>query len=169
VTLYLLRHGIAEDARPGGTDRERRLTSRGRARMRRAARGLKALVGEVDAIYTSAYPRASETAALVAAAIRRDLVPRPHEALTPDMSPMDVVRALRTMRGERLMLVGHEPGLSRTAALLLTGSVDGVHIDLKKGGCVALRVRTAAPRAAILEWVGTPRMLRRVGRRRPTA
>src|SRR5262249_52836822 len=67
VTLFLLRHAIAEDERPGGTDRDRRLPPRGRTRMRRAAPGLRRLTGELDAIYTSPYPRAAETAAIVAA------------------------------------------------------------------------------------------------------
>ena len=40
MTVYLLRHGIAEDAPPGGDDRARRLTPRGRTRMAVAARGL---------------------------------------------------------------------------------------------------------------------------------
>jgi phosphohistidine phosphatase SixA len=80
---------------------------------------------------------------------------------------MDVLRVLRTApHGERVMLVGHEPMLSELASLLLTGSIDGARIVLKKGGCVAIMIRTPAPRAAMLEWAATPRMLRRVGRSR---
>lgn len=168
MTLYLLRHGIAEDPDPGGTDRDRRLTPRGRLRMRRAARGLRVLVRRLDALYTSPYPRAAETAALVAAAMGHGLAVRELDALVPGTSPMDVVRALRALRGDRVMLVGHEPTLSKTAALLLTGSVDGLQIDLKKGGCIAVTLRAATPRSAVLEWTATPRALRRLGRGTPS-
>jgi len=164
VKLYLLRHGIAENAKPGGTDRDRHLTTQGQLRMRRAAIGLRRLVPRLDVLYTSPYPRAAETAAIVAAALPKGLRPQELDALAPDTSAIDIVRALRTMRRERVMLVGHEPSLSSAAALLLTGSADGLHIELKKGGCIAIALRTPAPRAAVLEWVATPRTMRRLGR-----
>jgi phosphohistidine phosphatase len=161
VTLYILRHGIAEEAEPGGTDRDRHLTSR--LRMRRAGRGLRVLVPRLDALYTSPYPRAAETAALVAAARGDRLKPRELEALVPQSSALDIVRALRGLRGEQVMLVGHEPSLSGLASLLLTGSTDGMRVALKKGGCIAVALRAPAPRAATLEWIMTPRALRRIG------
>jgi phosphohistidine phosphatase len=165
VTLYLLRHGIAEDRSASGTDSDRRLTARGRARMRRAAPGLRVLVGRVDSILTSPYPRAAETAAIAAAALPHAPKPRELDALTPDVPPMETLRALRSVaKAERVMLVGHEPLLSGLASLLLTGSPDGVRIDVRKGGCVALALRATAPRAATLLWVATPRTLRRLGR-----
>src|SRR5205814_3741302 len=43
VTLYVVRHGIAEEVGPGGDDRLRRLTPRGRMKMRAGAVGLKRL------------------------------------------------------------------------------------------------------------------------------
>ena len=165
MTLYLVRHGIAEAKTPGGSDRDRRLTPRGRARMRRAARGLAVLIGDVDAIHTSPYPRAAETASLIAAAMRGAGKPHPVQELVPDASAIEALRALRSLpQVERLMCVGHEPLLSSLAALLLTGSVDGMRIDLKKGGCIAIALRSPAPRTATLSWVVTPRALRRIGR-----
>ena len=165
MTLYLLRHGIAEEKGLGKPDRDRRLTPQGRARMRRAAQGLRALVGPLDAIHTSPYPRAAETAAIVAAALPRAPKPRPLEALAHQTSPMEALRVLRSVvKGDRVMLVGHEPELSQLASLLLTGSIDGMRLVLKKGGCLAISIRTLAPRVAVLEWLATPRALRRIGR-----
>jgi phosphohistidine phosphatase len=165
MTLYLLRHGVAEQVAAGGTDRDRRLTGRGRARMRRAASGLARLIDRLDILYTSPYPRAAETAAIVAAALPHAPKPRELDALVPDSSPLDALRSLRSLaKAQHLMLVGHEPLLSHLASLLLTGSVDGASVMLKKGGCVAVTIRTLAPRAAVLDWVATPRMLRKLAR-----
>lgn len=164
MTLYLLRHGIAENKALGKPDRDRRLTAQGRARMRRAAAGLRVLVGPLDAILTSPYPRAAETAAIAAAALPKAPKPRPLEALAHETSPMEALRVLRSVvKGERVMLVGHEPELSQLASLLLTGSVDGMRLVLKKGGCLAITIRTLSPRIAVLEWLATPRTLRRLG------
>jgi phosphohistidine phosphatase len=164
VTLYLLRHGIAEDRTTDKPDRDRTLTPRGRARMRRAALGLRVLVDRVDDVFTSPYPRAAETARIAAAALGKGLKVRPLDALSHGTSAMDALRALRSMaKSERVMLVGHEPELSHLASMLLTGSIDGLRLDLKKGGCIAIAVRTLAPRVATLEWLVTPRTLRKLG------
>ena len=166
MTLYLLRHGIAEDAPPGGDDRTRRLTPRGRARLAVAARGLLTVRVELDVILTSPLPRAAETAAIVAAAYPRG--PSPHElpALAPGVPPAETLQALRPWsRHDEVMLVGHEPGLSRLASLVLTGAPDRLAIDLKKGGCIAIEVEKLVPPAgATLRWLLTARQLRRLGR-----
>jgi phosphohistidine phosphatase len=165
VRLYLLRHGVAEPKVGDKPDRERRLTPRGRARMRRAAQGLQALVGPLDAIFTSPYPRAAETATIAAAALRKAPKPRPLDVLAHGTSPMEALRILRTIaKGQGVMLVGHEPELSQLASLLLTGSIEGMRLALKKGGCLAITIRTLAPRLAVLDWLVTPRALRRIGR-----
>jgi phosphohistidine phosphatase SixA len=78
---------------------------------------------------------------------------------------MEALRILRSIaKGQRVMLVGHEPELSHLASLLLTGSIDGLRLELKKGGCIAIAIRTLAPRVATLAWLATPRTLRRLGR-----
>jgi len=166
MTVYLLRHGIAEDAPPGGDDRARRLTPRGRTRMAVAARGLVALGIELDVILTSPLPRAAETAAIVAAAYQRSPSARELPALAPGVPPAETLQALRPWsRHDRVMLVGHEPGLSRLASLTLTGSPDRLAIDLKKGGGIAIEVEKLVPPAgATLRWLLTARQLRRLGR-----
>jgi len=164
VTLYLLRHGIAEDKAADKPDRDRTLTPRGRARMRQAAIGLRVLVERVDEIFTSPFPRAAETATIAAAALGKGPKPRALDALSHGTSPLEALRVLRSMaKGERIMLVGHEPELSHLASLLLTGSIDGLHLELKKGGCMAIEIRTLAPRVATLAWLVTPRTLRKLG------
>lgn len=162
VRLWIVRHGIAEATAPRGDDGQRRLTAVGRARMQRAAMGLRALDVDPAVILTSPLPRASETAAIVAATIAPRTRPQVLEALIPGTPPADVLRALRpASHHRRVMLVGHEPGLSELAALLLTGSVEGLRVRLRKGGCIALALERLVPPAGVrLDWHLTPKQLR---------
>jgi phosphohistidine phosphatase len=165
VRLYVVRHGIAEaQARRGGDD-ARRLTPAGRTKVRRIARGLDRLRVRADVVLTSPLPRAAETAAILAAEHGELPAPLALPALAPGTAPLELLAALRRRAGRGdVMIVGHEPGLSQLVAVLLTGSPDGLAIALKKGGVVALALDRLAPRRATLLWVGTPRLLRRVGR-----
>jgi phosphohistidine phosphatase len=133
--------------------------------MRRIARGLRRLRVKADALFTSPLPRAAETAAILAA--EHEGLPAPVElpALAGGTSALGMLRALaRVRRRGDLMIVGHEPGLSQLVAVLLTGSPDGLAIELKKGGVIALALDRLAPRRATLLWSSTPRALRRLGR-----
>jgi phosphohistidine phosphatase len=166
VTLYVLRHGVAEEARAGRDDRARRLTPAGRAKMRRAAAGLRALGIDLDALLTSPYPRAAETAALVAEAWEGTVAPQEVAALAAGVPAAETLRALRPWaRRGGVMVVGHEPGLGELAALVLSGSATGLTVPLKKGGCVAIDAEQLVPPAgARLRWMLTPRQLRRLAR-----
>jgi len=166
VILYVLRHGIAEDAAPGRDDRVRRLTPRGRTKLRAAAAGMRALGLEIEALLTSPLVRAAETAAIVAEVYGGKLAPQELPALASGQAPADTVRALRPFaRHAHVMIVGHEPGLGETIALLLAGSTESFALDLKKGGLVALELDLAHPQSrATLRWMLTPRQLRRLGR-----
>jgi phosphohistidine phosphatase len=165
MILQILRHGTAEDAPPaGGDDGARRLTASGREKVRAAADGMRALGLKFDAILTSPLPRAAETAELVAAAFSNASPPEMLTALTAGVSPAETIAALKQYeRYERLMIVGHEPGLSGVASLLLTGSATGVNFNLKKCGMIALELPEGFARgSAQLRWMLSPRHLRRL-------
>lgn len=164
--LYVVRHGIAEERAPSGLDRDRRLTAAGRERMRRAARGLGRLGVEVDVLLTSPLPRASETAGVLAAALPGVPTPRVFDALATGFGSVELLRQLRPLAGtERLMVVGHEPTLSGLIALLLTGSVSGAAVTMKKGAVALLELERLAPRGeAFLRWLLPPGVLRRLAR-----
>jgi phosphohistidine phosphatase len=166
MTFYVVRHGIAEDAAPGGDDGARRLTPEGRRKMRGVVRGLRILGVEPDVLLTSPLVRAKETADVLIGGLRSAPEPRTLEALTPDSSPEDTLKALRQFaRSQQVMVVGHEPNLSSLLALLLTGSPDGVPIELKKGACAAVEVTAFEPRGGgVLHWLLPPRTLRRTRR-----
>jgi phosphohistidine phosphatase len=163
MRLYVVRHGVAE-ARARGGDDARRLTAAGRTKVRKIARGLSRLRVRVDRLWTSPLPRAAETAALLADEAGLP-APEAVPVLAGAAAPLAVLRAVRTQAGRGdLMIVGHEPGLSQLVAVLLTGSPDGVAIELKKGAVVALELDRVAPRRGRLLWLCPPRVLRRVGR-----
>jgi phosphohistidine phosphatase len=160
--LWLLRHA---DAEPHGTrpDAERRLTEKGE-RQARAAGAAIALMGvEFEALLCSPKERALRTATLAARAWSEDrsretLAGREHSRLgqnerlqihPPLAESFDARQALAALaqslptrelaRGERLLLVGHEPDLSTVVAELT-----GARIDLKKGGLAVVRIEGPA-------------------------
>ena len=166
MILYVIRHGIAEERAPAEDDGARRLTPRGRQRMRAAAAGLRALGARFDVLLTSPLARAAETAAIVTEVYGGQPVSRELPALAQGAPPAETVRALQPfLRQKHVAIVGHEPGLSEVVALLVTGSPEGMAVSLKKGGVAALELRGRSPRThAKLRWLLAPRHLRRIGR-----
>jgi phosphohistidine phosphatase len=163
MILYVLRHGSAEnEPPPGGDDGARRLTARGREKVREAAAGMRALGFKFDAILASPLPRAAETAELVAAVNPGGPTPEAFAPLSTGVSPADTVAALQPFeRHDHLMIVGHEPGLSGIVSLLLTGSANSVSLNLKKSAMVALELHDGIERGgAQLLWMLTSRQLR---------
>src|SRR5262249_51299628 len=129
----------------GGAEGAGRLTGRGRKKIRAAAAGRRALGVAPAIVLTSPLVRAVETAAIVVAALQQAPAPRELAALTPDVAPADTLKALRVFaRHQDVMIVGHEPNLSRTIAFLLCGATDGASIELKKGASPAGRRSTGS-------------------------
>jgi phosphohistidine phosphatase len=166
MTLYVIRHGVAEEVSADGDDRSRRLTPAGRRKMRAAAAGMRTIGLRFDLLLTSPFSRAAETAAIVSEALGGEPAPRDLAALEQGVPPIETVRALGSFaRYEHVAVVGHEPGLSEIVALFLTGSSEGLRLVLKKGGLAVLEVRDAGGRArATLRSMLTPRQLRLLGR-----
>ena len=171
MLLYLVRHAIAFERDPQAwpDDRERPLTPEGRQRFRRAARGLRALGVQPDAVLSSRYVRAWQTAEILVAEARWP-APQALPVLESDHPPAEVLSALRTAGGATsLALVGHEPQMHALAALLLAGAgpepeEDRVLVEFRKGGVACLRLdgSPASGRGTLL-WHATPKLLRAAG------
>jgi len=157
MNLYLLRHGIAEDRAASGRDEDRELTAEGEeklsALLHRAARaGVKA-----DALLTSPYKRALQTARLAARVLH---TPEPvlSPALVPHSSPRDLWNAVREQSGAAdVLLSSHEPLLSASLAYLLNAPT--LQVEIKKGALVALEFESlrGEPRGT-LRWLLTPKL-----------
>ncbi|WP_269619181.1 phosphohistidine phosphatase SixA [Zhongshania sp. BJYM1] len=108
MEILLIRHGAA--SWECKTDIERELTEQGQREVQAAADWIRASGWQPDELWVSPYRRAVQTAAI----INRDwqLKPRLKSSLTPDTPQSELESMLSTFRGQRLMLVSHNPLLS---------------------------------------------------------
>ncbi len=157
MTLYVLRHAIAENARPGQADSARKLTEPGRTKARRVLAHAESIGVRPHAVLTSPYPRAAQTAALACEELRLSATPLESQLLVPSASVFDLWAGLRDYTSwADLLVVGHNPQLSSLVAWMLGARPEAFW--LKKSGLAALKVdsATAHPRAA-LTWLLTPK------------
>ena len=167
MRLLLLRHAIAEDriawAASGHDDLERPLSAEGRKRMRRIASTLAWLEPELDLIISSPARRSVETAQILFSALPAEPALLTAPQLAPDGTSAAVVALLKSHKeAGAIALIGHEPNLSRLAALLLAGDERGF-VEMKKGGAALLELpaRITAGRA-LLRWLVPPGLSRRI-------
>lgn len=164
MRLYILRHAEAEEAGPGVEDGARHLTEKGKERMSEAAKGLRRLGVAFATILTSPLTRAAETAATVSAAYANEPPPQVLAELGSGCAPAQLATALAPyMRRGDLMIVGHEPQLSRFISMALSGGPDRVRVELKKGACIAIECSGRPDRGeSTLLWMLTQRQLRKI-------
>lgn len=167
MELLVIRHGIAEDkavfAKTGKSDDLRPLTTEGREKMARGARGLRAIAPEISLLVTSPLVRARETAEIVGAAYGMT-IGETADVLRPDAS-FDAFAKWIAGRADRsvVAVTGHEPHLSGLIAWLMCGDESSC-VDLKKGAAVLLSFdATPARGGAMLCWALTPKQLRMLG------
>ncbi len=165
MKLLVVRHAIAEDAEPGESDEARRLTDRGRRKMRRGAKGLSRVVDAIDVIGTSPLVRAVQTAEIICdrfGAAKPVVVP----ALEPGRAVGDVLAWVNTQRADATVaVIGHEPQLGILITWLLTGDESRGVVELRKGSaCLLDFPGEAAAGAAKLLWLLKPCQLRKLGR-----
>jgi len=156
VQIYLLRHGIAEDGKPGRPDSERALTAEGREKLRRVLKRARAADCAPSLILSSPYRRALETAGVAAEVLgyQKDVVQA--RALTPEASPPDCWDEIRAYRHETaILLATHEPLVGSLAAFLLRSPA--LQVDMKKAALLRLDCERLTPEPhCVLKWMLTP-------------
>jgi phosphohistidine phosphatase len=154
MEIYVLRHGIAEDARPGQPDAERPLTEEGRDRLRRVLKSARGT--QPSLILSSPYRRARETAAVAAEALGYTGKVVCTRALEPEASPYDAWEEIRAREGEAsVLLATHEPLASSLVAFLL--GAPSLEVEMKKAALVRIDIARMRPQpAGILRWMLTP-------------
>jgi phosphohistidine phosphatase len=156
MEIYLLRHGIAEDRKPGRPDSERALTGEGREKLRRVLRRAGESGARPSLVMSSPYRRAVETAAIASAELGYQGSVVNTRSLEPEASPSDTWEELRARSTEPAILVaGHEPHLGTMVAFLLGNP--SMWVDMKKGALVRIDCeRLGRTPSGILKWMLTP-------------
>jgi len=159
--LYIVRHARAghADSSAWPNDADRPLTDDGRKRFRDAAEGLRRLVPTVDAVLSSSFARAWQTAELLHE-VARWPEPTACDELEVGHTPAEAAAVLADRTDGSLAVVGHEPHLSELASLLCTGSERELNLELKKGAVALLAFDGAvASGSGLLRWAVPPKIL----------
>ncbi len=155
MKLFLLRHGdaIAVGAEGVARDEDRPLSRRGIDQIRKAAGAIRAWGIRFDAILSSPYLRARQTAEIMAAEGTVKIPIEETLELIPGPDPLPILEtlSLRPQAGQ-LLLVGHLPLLGRLASFLLSGG-GSPEVPFHPGAMACFVLKQFRPRpAARLEW-----------------
>jgi phosphohistidine phosphatase len=158
MKIYILRHGIAEEAQGSQPDSDRALTPEGKKKLRSVLRTADGAGVSPSLILSSPYRRAIQTAQIAAEVLKYkgDLLQT--KTLEPGSQPRGVWDEIRVHKDEaEILLSGHEPLFSSLTAYLL--AAPGLQIDYKKGAlaCVEIDHFPAEPHG-VLKWMLTPKL-----------
>jgi len=136
MEIYLMQHGQALSEQE---DPERPLSRDGIEQIQLSARAIQKMGLVFDIIICSPRRRSHQTAALVAEAIRypySDILES--DTVLPQEDPEKIVNKLVKMIGDKVLLVGHLPNLSRVVAHLL--EVTGTIVRFENGGLACVEM-----------------------------
>lgn len=135
ITLLIVRHGDAEPQIDGKEDKDRKLIKKGIKQMRRIANFIEEMDYVVDRIISSPYLRAYQSAEAVLDELGMDDKKiETFDELSPENDPSNFVQKMKEFNdNSTVLIVGHEPYLSRFINLLTGGQV-----EMKKGGVAVL-------------------------------
>lgn len=165
MRVYLMRHGIAisRDDPNAPPEADRNLTPAGIEKTRAASRGLRTLGIEPDAVFTSPYLRAVETAEIACESLGFPANKIRHtDALTPDAKPAALFKELEDTKFEEVLCCGHAPNLDHVIAFAVRAP--SAFTELKKAGVACLEVDSLSPVRAKLLWLQTAKSLRLLGK-----
>jgi phosphohistidine phosphatase len=156
MEVYLLRHAIAENARPGLKDSDRALTPQGRKKLERVLVRAHSAGVKPSLILSSPLRRAIETAEIAAASLayKGKIIHTP--ALVPDAPPSQLWEELCTRQDEKaILLASHEPLTSAAVGFLL--NTPTLQVDMKKAGLIRIDCdRLGVEPRGVLKWYLTP-------------
>ncbi len=169
MNVYLLRHAHALGVGEAGaqSDEERPLSDQGRQQAALVADAAQRLGLKFDQVLTSPLRRALETAQEFC---RHLDIPESSlvtcTPLEPGGSPKKLMKRLRALEANDVVLVGHSPDLNKHAAWLLGSK--RTEIEIAKAGLACVRC-DAPPRkgAGALVWLLTPDLVEALSGRRP--
>jgi phosphohistidine phosphatase len=166
MQLFIVRHGIAVDREDPKcpADPDRFLTDEGIEKTRQVARGVAEVAAAPDLMVTSPYLRALQTAEIFATQLgyAKQKIKK-SDFLLPGAEPLQLFRELAKDKELSVVFVfGHAPHLDDVVATAL-GSKHHI-TSLKKAGVAHVELRRLVPPSGELIWLGTPKLLRKVGK-----
>lgn len=147
-----MRHGIAD--RRAASDEGRELTREGLAQNRAVVKKLFLQTPLIDKGFVSPYERAKQTAAdfrLAFPSIEFEETSR----ITPNSDPYDVLNLLEENENEHVILIAHNPLLSRLVSLLVDGTMESKR-QVDTSNVVCLLMDIVAPGCGELKYVLKP-------------
>lgn len=162
MDLFILRHGEAgQRVSTGRGDFQRSLTTAGQKEVSDIAKSLKELGTKFDVVITSPLKRAHQTAAIVAKTLKIEKKMQDWDELSPEGNRIDLYNKLSHLKQQSLVLVvGHEPYLSKMVSEIIFDGNDGGRIALKKSGLARIRIISSTPKfQGELRWLLTPKLL----------
>jgi phosphohistidine phosphatase len=156
MNLYIIRHADAGDsANWSGDDSLRPLTERGRHQARALGIAFHKQGVALDAVVSSPYVRARETAELLLEGLGATLTVQHSEWLAAGaLKRNQLAQELAAKNASSLAITGHDPDLPEFLGWLL--DVSPKHLFLKKGGAAFVQCRTPAKGEAVLGWLIGP-------------
>lgn len=164
MNIFILRHGIAVERGTKGFEKDsvRPLTPKGKRQLRKSAAAMRQMKLRFDLILSSPYERAKRTAEIIAEELKLKKRLKFSDLLKYENEPVELVGHLTILKPapKNLLLVGHEPYLSRLISWLTSGNEE-MAMDLKKGGLCKLEVeKLTVKKCAQLAWLLTPKQMK---------
>jgi len=159
MIIYFLRHANAGQKRLNPVqDKKRPLDKEGIEQCRYVGRFLNSLDVHVDLILSSPLKRATQTASMVG----NEIAYEQKIELTPALQPGAAYESFRELvhhlgELEAVMVVGHNPNMSRFLSLLVTGGQSERAMEMKKGSVARVEI---GPKRSVLNWLVTPRLIK---------
>jgi phosphohistidine phosphatase len=161
MRLLIVRHATAvPHGTPGVADNDRPLTPEGDLKFREAAKGLARLVDRPEALLTSPWLRARQTAAIAATAWGGP-EPKPTDALASGSFEAQAEVLDSYPEDATVAIFGHEPWVSGLLARLLCTKEDE-RLTFKKGGAALVDVPGPLAEGGSLVWYLPPKLLRKL-------
>ena len=158
MQLYLLRHGISEEAGLNLPDAERALTAEGRKKLRQVLQTADNAGVKPSLMLSSPYKRAMQTAEIAKRILKYEGDIVQTNSLIPRSRAEHVWEEIRVHRSESsLLLAGHNPLFEHLAGYLL-GHPD-LKMDFKKGALLRIDLEPyGAEPKGILRWCLTAKL-----------
>lgn len=162
MILLLVRHADAGDRDPAQwpDDRLRPMTDKGRKVQTKVAKALRKMDVVPEVIVTSPWVRAAQTAEVMQRELGLAEPPKTSDALAADPNPARLDADIGTRGSDAIVAaVGHAPWIEEWAALLLSGTPQGMQVDFPKSGVLAIALDRIVPGRGTLRFFLRPKML----------